>query len=439
MRHLVVICPTLMMAAAGFTSCVTAPPDEPPKRGFAAVQAVLDAHCTVCHGADDPEGKLVLESFDTLMRGGQGGAAIVPGNAQASLLVKAIEGRSGKTGKNQFMPPGIREHLTVPEIALVRNWIDSGASPPSAAAAEGLRIPDIKPKVTPPRAIHALAYHPRRNQLALGLNGAVAWVNANSTSTHAAVSEGPRGNINALLLQGDVLYAGGGEPGIAGEIRVWDLKAGTVLHRLRGHRDAIHAMALAPDGTLLATGGYDQRIILWRTQDGEKVRELSGHSGAVFGLAFRADGKVLASASADTTVKLWSVDSGERLDTFSQPTKAQHVVAFSPDGTRLVAGGADHRIRMWSVSTTAREGSNALRLSQYGHEGAILQLAFSHDGSRLASGADDRTVKVWSASDLQPALSHGRQPDWPTALAFAGERLFVARQDGTLQEYPWKP
>src|SRR3954471_8260016 len=55
---------------------------------FMDVQALFDKHCTECHESKDPEGKLVLESFESLMQGGETGPAIVPKKSADSLLVK---------------------------------------------------------------------------------------------------------------------------------------------------------------------------------------------------------------------------------------------------------------------------------------------------------------------------------------------------------------
>ena len=71
----------------------------------AKIAPLFEEHCVDCHAADDPDGELSLESFASLIKGGKAGKVITPGNAQDSLLVKFLEGRSGKEGKNRFMPP----------------------------------------------------------------------------------------------------------------------------------------------------------------------------------------------------------------------------------------------------------------------------------------------------------------------------------------------
>src|SRR5882672_12123491 len=70
---------------------------------YAAVAAIVAQHCLDCHAAQEPEGKLVMETFETLMKGGESGAALAPGKSADSLLVKMIEGRTEKDGKKLIM------------------------------------------------------------------------------------------------------------------------------------------------------------------------------------------------------------------------------------------------------------------------------------------------------------------------------------------------
>src|SRR5437762_1609609 len=60
---------------------------------YSAIDAIFTKRCLECHDAKDPEANLVLESFHTLMKGGENGPAIVPGKSAESLLVKMIEGK----------------------------------------------------------------------------------------------------------------------------------------------------------------------------------------------------------------------------------------------------------------------------------------------------------------------------------------------------------
>jgi len=404
---------------------------------YTAVDAIFAQHCLDCHASKDPEGQLVLESFDSLMKGGELGAAILPGKSQDSLLAQMVEGRFEKEGKKKIMPPGKREKLNPAEVATIKAWIDAGALPPLAPIAKTLTVPKIEPRGAPRIPVNALTWSSSAGLVAIAT---YAEVELRSTPDLRLVRTlpGAEGNVNAVAFTADgkELYAAGGQPGWGGEIRRWSVPEGRMLKVSSGHKDAIYSIALSPDGKVLASGSYDQKIKLWDLATGRELKTLSGHNGCVYDLAFRPDGKILASASADRTVKLWDAESGERRDTLSQSLKEVYAVAFSPDGKHLFAGGADNRIRVWRISENAAETANPILHSKFAHEGAILRLAVSTDGKSLLSCADDRTVKLWDAGSMEQRLVFEAQPDWPSAADFIdGNRVLIGRLDGTLTLY----
>jgi WD40 repeat protein len=365
---------------------------------YASVDTIFGKHCLDCHASKDPEGELVLESFDSLMKGGEIGPAVLPGKSADSLLIKMIEGRFEKDGKKKIMPPGKRAKLTSAEIATIKSWIDAGAPAPSAPiAAKELVLPNVAPKGPARDPVNGLAFGKKGAIVAVARYAKVELWKPSCDGKLRTFNLPGNANAVAFTQDGNRLVAAGGQAGLSGEVREWSVwetnETHTLLRSFAAHKDAIYSMALSPDDKLLATGSYDQKIKLWDVETGKELRTLSGHNGCVFGLAFRPDGKILASSSADRTVKLWDVATGERRDTLSQPLKEVYAVAFSPDGKRLAAGGADNRIRIWEISDSAAETTNPLLHSKFAHEGTILRLSFSPDGKTLASTADDRTIK----------------------------------------------
>ena len=407
---------------------------------FPAVAKLIEDRCADCHAADDPDGKLVMERYEDIMKGGETGAAVVAGKSGESLMIKYLRGEVEKDGKKKFMPPGKREKLTPEEIEMFVKWIDAGAKPPQRAMGKKIvEVPKVAPKGTPRVGVSALAFSPQAKLVAAGRHGTVELVEPVSQAVVGKL-DGHRGPVNAIVWSADgaQLFAASGECAVEGEVKQWSVAEKRVVRTFSGHRDMIYALALSPDGKTLATGSYDQKIKLWNVADGKERKTLSGHNGAVYGLAFRPDGKLLASASADRTVKLWDVASGERRDTLSQPQKEQVAVAWSADGTRVAAGGADNRIRIWQVTPDARETTNPLLIARFAHEQPLLRLVWSVDGAAMLSSAQDGTVRVWDAKDVKERVLIEKQPDWPTALAFAGDAVVAGRADGTVAFYDAK-
>src|SRR5215472_16792156 len=100
----------------------------PPTSEASEVQQLLKANCQQCHNEATRSSGLALTSRDALLSGGNRGPAVEPGNAAASLLVRAVE-QSG----DLKMPPGRK--LQPEQVATLRRWIEAGATWPAGAVA----------------------------------------------------------------------------------------------------------------------------------------------------------------------------------------------------------------------------------------------------------------------------------------------------------------
>src|SRR5689334_22190264 len=54
------------------------------------VEPIFKRRCVACHGGLETRSRFNLSSYDTLIKGGKRGAAIVPGKADQSLLYKSM-------------------------------------------------------------------------------------------------------------------------------------------------------------------------------------------------------------------------------------------------------------------------------------------------------------------------------------------------------------
>ncbi len=105
------------------------------------IRPVLAERCYECHSGEskEVEGSLLVDSRAGLLKGGDLGAAIVPGDPDASLLIRAI--RYGD--KNLQMPPD--ERLSAETIADFEAWVKRGAPDPrSEAPLAGKYVVDVE-------------------------------------------------------------------------------------------------------------------------------------------------------------------------------------------------------------------------------------------------------------------------------------------------------
>lgn len=395
------------------------------------VAPILTKYCAGCHNADDAEGKLSLESFVDLQKGGERGASVVPGQAASSRLIRVLTGAA-----EPAMPPEDNEAPSEAEIATLKDWVDAGAKGPEGVEPPRVLVTPKIPAANVAGAITAIAMSPQGTLLAVAQFGKVELQAIGGPV--ATLSDLP-GKVNAVHFSADGLrlVTASGVTGLHGVASIWNVADGKLLREFKAHRDILYDAELSPDGKILATCSYDRQVILWDAESGEQLRVLEGHNDAIYDLAFSPDGTVLATASGDETAKLWLVATGERLDTLHQPQAEQYVVAFSPDGKFVLAGGADNRIRVWEFVSKKKRIINPLVHARFAHEGAVVGLAFSRDGKTLISAAEDRTMKAWETESYTETHLYEQQSDEATGLAIApfDNSLFVGRADGTLGRY----
>jgi hypothetical protein len=89
------------------------------------IRPILANECYECHGAKKQKGGLRVDFRDGLLKGGESGPAIIPGDSRKSLLLKSIRHANPDSGM-----PKDRPHLPDSVIADFARWVDEGAVDP---------------------------------------------------------------------------------------------------------------------------------------------------------------------------------------------------------------------------------------------------------------------------------------------------------------------
>lgn len=208
---------------------------------------------------------------------------------------------------------------------------------------------------------------------------------------------------------------------------------------LSGHEGEVYCCKFHPNGSTLASAGFDRLILLWSVYgDCDNYATLKGHSGAVMELHYNTDGSMLFSASTDKTVAVWDSETGERVKRLKGHTSfvnscyparrgPQLVCTGSDDGTvklwdirkkaaiqtfqntyqvlavtfndtsdQIISGGIDNDIKVWDLR------QNKLTYTMRGHADSVTGLSLSSEGSYLLSNAMDNTVRVWDVRPFAP-------------------------------------
>ncbi len=232
-----------------------------------------------------------------------------------------------------------------------------------------------------------------------------------------------------------------------GDIRIWDRTTGHVRAEFRHAHGGVRALAVSPDGTLLAAAGYSA-VTVWDVADtgtSRWTRPLSGGGGVLFSqdgswLAVSAvhrvrrydprTGKTLpvllrgrfgpgALATAAAAPVLAVADNPPlrrgRRSTYQGPggvtllgpagsdlpwlrghRSRVNAVALDSSGAVAVTGGGDDTVRVWTVAT------GECRHVLPGHIGAVHAVGMARDGSWAVSGGRDGTLRRWDAGAGTP-------------------------------------
>lgn len=106
----------------------------------------------------------------------------------------------------------------------------------------------------------------------------------------------------ALAVDKDRIYCGYSQ----GNVRIYSFKNNklTLLHEFLGHLSGIKSLAITRDH--LATGAKDGSARLWNKDTNEFVKSLHGHTNNVCALSFNSDKRLLATGAWDQKVMLFN-------------------------------------------------------------------------------------------------------------------------------------
>lgn len=363
---------------------------------------LLRRNCLACHNTTQAESDLVLETPQTILKGGSEGPGVVPGKAAESLVFQLAAHQ-----RESFMPPAGNtvgaKNLTPEELGLLKLWIEQGAKGEVTGTAEAIRWQPLPPGYNP---IYAVAVSSDGRYVAAG--------RANQIFMYSVPSRQSLGRLTDPELLETGVYQ---RPGVA-------------------HLDLVQSLAFSSGGERLASGGY-RTVKIWHREAGVRQGELSPAAAEIRTLATTHDGKLAAIVEAGGNIRLDDVATGQVLRTLSVPMTEVTCVAFSSDGARLVAGSLDKTVRVWNVA----DGQETGKLEM---PSPVTAAAFVLDGQQIITAGADHILRTWPLPEGAPAASpqpikemkgHGAPITALAPVPTAPQQIVSASLDGTARQW----
>jgi len=191
-------------------------------------------------------------------------------------------------------------------------------------------------------------------------------------------------------------------------LRLWDLQKSSIMHTLRppidrGNNGKLYSVAMSPDGTYVATGGWNlwekgSSIYVFQRDGGHLVHNITGLTNVIYELAWSPDGRYLAAGMGGKSgIRVFRGDNFAPVGQDRDYGSLVNCLDFDRQG-RLVTSSNDGSLRLYQASP---EGLKLLDKKTAPGGKRPVGVRFSPDGKKIAVGFYDApAVNLLSADSL---------------------------------------
>ncbi|MCR9291788.1 MAG: hypothetical protein NXI32_03655 [bacterium] len=398
---------------------------------------IFSQNCIACHNANQTEGGLNLESFASLMQGGDSGDAIVAQQLEQSYLLARVNGQ-----EEPLMPPEDNavgaKPLSPAELQTLERWIVAGAPQGMQVAKNSIQWQELPGNLQP---IYALAASSDGQFVAFG-RGNQIWV----------APQKPQPTSSILTLADPNLNLSSQAVG-------------------KSHLDIVQSLAVSPDNQRIASGGF-RTVKIWKRELPSRTL-LAGLAADTQSALASPDGQYIATVTAKggceiidlqtgiairfLTKELQTIASAEWMDSthflVCDASAAWHVIdvadqkilgAISQDPLQTVTLkrlrdrkliGLSPEGRLISISCEPAEGNGFHLQAQLLNtsDATYTRLAVSSaDPAVIAAGSRDGNVTLYQSETWEPLCTIQTDSALQTlALDQQGNRLVTCGPQST--------
>jgi WD40 repeat protein/ABC-type dipeptide/oligopeptide/nickel transport system ATPase component len=162
---------------------------------------------------------------------------------------------------------------------------------------------------------------------------------------------------------------------------------------LRGHTDAVRAVAMQPKGQYCASVGDDGELRFWNPEKPSmtsvrmKPKETGGSDAR--SVTFSADGRYVAAGFFNGVVNIWDMNNlSQQPVVLMGNTSSVNCLSFDIQGNSIIVGCSDGSLKKWTIS------SPALPQTLYNFGSKINALDMNKEGSFLVTGSEDGSIRL---------------------------------------------
>ncbi|KAJ1548375.1 hypothetical protein HK096_002032, partial [Nowakowskiella sp. JEL0078] len=242
------------------------------------------------------------------------------------------------------------------------------------------------------------------------------------------------GEINCIQLnrEGTILATGGQDK----KIILHDAHSGLPKAPLVGSMQAVMSIAFNVTGEMVLGTSNDNSTKIWNVSTSRLRHTLTGHIGKVYAAKFTDANKVV-SGSHDRTIKLWDLAKGYCMKTLFTLSSCNDLALMDGEGTALISGHLDNNIRVWDTRT-----GNMVREVTGVHSGQVTSVDMSPDSNYVLTTARDNTMKLMDVRtyEVVKVFSHERFRvglNW-TKSCFSPDGVFAACGGADGSVFVWR-
>jgi WD40 repeat protein/tRNA A-37 threonylcarbamoyl transferase component Bud32 len=237
------------------------------------------------------------------------------------------------------------------------------------------------------------------------------------------------GSITGITLNEDASQlATASKDGI---IKTLDTETGRVLKRFEGHELPITSIKFFGDNQqFLLTSSYDRTAKTWNLVETASWEQVQAHDNTGTGMALSPDGSLIATIGYDNLLNIYSTKSFESLyqeKFISNPEIRGYVVQFSPDGKTLAFVSGSYDVYLMDVQ------SHQIIRALQGHTDVVTSISFTSDNKYLYSASTDEHLIHWMIDTGEIITNKKVGVIFDMIVAEDRNMIFLGTESGAIQ------